>query len=125
MPARRARGLIMSGAQIHPPDHAVAPPSTSSFSATMTFSPWKAAVTAADSPPAPDPTTRTSQVSSIDQAAVIKTRIHSSHSMKGFDFALGRPAGSPGLAIIANASSCAPSLRMGTNSSIFSSASRI
>jgi len=34
------------------PDHAVAPASTSSFSATMTFSPWKAAVTATDRSPA-------------------------------------------------------------------------
>ena len=46
-----------SGAHIQPPDQAVAPPSTGAFSATMTFSPWWAAVTAADSPAAPPPTT--------------------------------------------------------------------
>ena len=51
-PARRARGL--HGTHAQPPDHAVAPPNTGSFSTTITFRPCQAAVTAADSPAAPD-----------------------------------------------------------------------
>src|SRR5262249_18840156 len=42
----------------------VAPPQTSSFSATMTFNPCHAATTAADSPAAPEPTTRRSHSTS-------------------------------------------------------------
>src|SRR6266702_3133872 len=63
MPARRASGL--PGTHIQPPDHAVAPPNTGSFSTTMTFRPCHAAVTAADNPPAPDPMTRTSHSSGL------------------------------------------------------------
>src|SRR3954464_14021832 len=63
MPARRASGF--SGAQIQPPDQAVVPPNTGSFSATMTFRPCQAAVTAADNPPEPEPITSRSQVSSV------------------------------------------------------------
>ncbi len=47
MPARTASGL--RGAYIHPPDHAVVPPNTGSFSATITRRPACAAVTAAAS----------------------------------------------------------------------------
>ena len=39
------------------------PPSTGSFSTTITSSPWCAATTAVASPPAPEPTTSTSQMS--------------------------------------------------------------
>src|SRR4030095_11316745 len=66
MPAACERGL--PGTNIQPPDQAVAPPQTASFSTTMTFNPCQAAVTAADSPPAPDPTTSTSHSTSRDQA---------------------------------------------------------
>src|SRR5258708_9655476 len=59
MPARRASGL--SGAHIQPPDQAVVPPNTGSFSATITFKPCQAAVTAAERPPAPEPMTSRSQ----------------------------------------------------------------
>ncbi|MND97067.1 hypothetical protein D3C76_561220 [compost metagenome] len=59
MPARRANGL--QGTHIQPPDQAVAPPKTASFSTRMTFCPCQAAVTAADNPAAPEPMTRTSQ----------------------------------------------------------------
>ena len=58
IPARWAIGF--NGAHIHPPDQAVVPPSTGSFSATITLRPCQAAVTAADSPPAPEPITRRS-----------------------------------------------------------------
>ena len=58
IPARCASGF--SGVHIQPPDHAVVPPNTGSFSATITSRPCQAAVTAADRPPAPDPTTRRS-----------------------------------------------------------------
>src|SRR5262249_11836259 len=59
MPARRASGL--RGTHIQPPDHAVVPPNTGSFSATTTWRPCQAAFTAADSPLAPDPITSRSQ----------------------------------------------------------------
>ncbi|MNC41054.1 hypothetical protein D3C75_898020 [compost metagenome] len=61
MPARRASGL--HGTHIQPPDQAVAPPNTGSFSTTTTFWPCQAAVTAADRPAAPEPMTRTSHSS--------------------------------------------------------------
>src|SRR5690349_14528639 len=50
-----------SGTHIQPPDQAVAPPTTGAFSATSTSSPCQAAVTAADRPAAPAPTTSRSQ----------------------------------------------------------------
>ena len=46
---------------------AVAPPQTASFSTTITFSLCHAAVTAAESPAAPDPTTSTSQSTSRER----------------------------------------------------------
>jgi len=55
MPAARASGL--RGTHIQPPDQAVVPPSTGSFSTTTTSSPNQAAVTAALRPPAPEPIT--------------------------------------------------------------------
>ncbi|MCY1450843.1 hypothetical protein D9M71_676800 [compost metagenome] len=58
MPARCASGL--HGTHIQPPDQAVAPPNTASFSTTMTFCPCQAAVTAVDKPAAPEPMTSTS-----------------------------------------------------------------
>ena len=58
-----------SGAHIQPPDQAVAPPSTDAFSATMTFSPWYAAVTAADRPAAPPPITSRSQSDAVAPGA--------------------------------------------------------
>ncbi len=48
------------GIHSQPPERAVVPPKRGAFSATITSRPCLAAVTAADSPPAPEPTTRTS-----------------------------------------------------------------
>src|SRR3954468_11304243 len=59
MPAALASGL--RGIHSQPPDHAVVPPSCVSFSTTMTSRPNEAAVTAVDSPAAPEPTTWRSQ----------------------------------------------------------------
>src|SRR3954447_22540745 len=59
MPAALASGL--RGIHSQPPDHAVVPPSCFSFSTTMTSRPSDAAVTAADSPAAPEPITSRSQ----------------------------------------------------------------
>ena len=59
----------------------VAPPSTGAFSATITFRPWYAAVTAAARPAAPPPTTSRSQ-SSPDRAAPRSMPI-SSRSTRG------------------------------------------
>src|SRR4051812_43037550 len=71
-----------SGAHIQPPDHEVAPPRTGAFSATTTFRPWWAAVTAPASPAAPPPTTRRSQsilrscpVADIASPSVDPTRV--------------------------------------------------
>ena len=58
MPSARASGL--RGIHSQPPDQALVPPSTDAFSATMTLAPCMAAVTAAVSPAAPEPTTSTS-----------------------------------------------------------------
>src|SRR6266496_2475932 len=58
MPARCASGF--KGTHIQPPDQAVVPPKTGSFSTTITLSPCQAAVTAADRPLAPEPITSTS-----------------------------------------------------------------
>src|SRR6476469_5555698 len=55
IPSARDSGL--SGAHIQPPDHAVAPPRVDAFSVTITSRPSCAAVTAAESPPAPPPAT--------------------------------------------------------------------
>src|SRR5216684_1707662 len=63
MPARFASGL--PGTHIHPPDQAVAPPNTGSFSTTITLRPCQAAVTAAARPEAPEPTTSRSQLISL------------------------------------------------------------
>ena len=52
-----------AGIHNQPPDQALVPPSTDAFSATMTLAPCTAAVTAAESPAAPDPTTSTSTFS--------------------------------------------------------------
>src|ERR1700761_6032946 len=60
MPALRASGLV--GTHSQPPDSAVLPPNTGCFSTTMTFSPCFFAVMAVARPPAPVPTTSTSQV---------------------------------------------------------------
>lgn len=50
----------VAGIHSQPPDQALVPPSTDAFSATMTLAPCIAAVTAAESPAAPEPTTSTS-----------------------------------------------------------------
>src|SRR5688500_13554872 len=50
----------LTGIQTIPPDHAVVPPRWSAFSNTPTRAPPSAAVTAAVSPPAPEPRTTTS-----------------------------------------------------------------
>ncbi len=60
--ATQGLGLLAgSRVHIHPPDQAVVSPSTGSFSGTITFRPCHAAVTAAERPPAPEPTTSKSQ----------------------------------------------------------------
>src|SRR3979409_1616824 len=69
MPARLASGL--PGTHIHPPDQAVAPPNTDSFSTTTTLSPCHAAVTAAARPEAPEPTGRRSKVIRLGLVAVM------------------------------------------------------
>lgn len=56
------------GIHSQPPERAVVPPKRASFSTTSTFSPCDAAVTAADIPDAPVPTTRTS--TAISSAAI-------------------------------------------------------
>ena len=58
MPQARASEVL--GIHSQPPDRAVVPPKRGSFSTTSTLSPWCPAVTAADSPAAPEPTTRAS-----------------------------------------------------------------
>src|SRR5690349_10261706 len=51
---------FVPGIHSQPPERAVVPPKSGSFSTTMTLSPWAAAVTAVAMPDAPEPTTRTS-----------------------------------------------------------------
>jgi hypothetical protein len=67
-----ATGQGLQGTQAQPPDHAVAPPKTASFSTTMTFRPCHAAVTAADKPAAPEPTISTSQSMSGSSAGIVQ-----------------------------------------------------
>src|SRR5690349_16651712 len=74
MPARLASGL--HGSHIQPPDHAVVPPNTSSFSHRMTDKPSVAEVTAVERPPAPDPSTRTSHCSALMMSALAFLRAH-------------------------------------------------
>jgi hypothetical protein len=59
MPCSVARWV--PGTQSQPPERAVVPPKSASFSTTSTFRPSDAAVTAALMPEAPVPTTNTSQ----------------------------------------------------------------
>src|SRR6266850_7244558 len=62
-PSRRATGF--PGTHSQPPDHAVVPPNTGSFSTTTTRRPCTRAQIAAANPAAPDPITRTSMVAGV------------------------------------------------------------